>query len=131
MSEDFGGSMITTCLKNKGCSVISTHINSGFDFLKDKPNFDFDIIITNPPFSLKNEFLKKAYEYGKPFCFLLPITTLEGVFRGKLFKKYGIDVLVLNKRVNYINAKKNAWFNSSWFCWNVLPEKLIFEEVKK
>jgi len=127
---DFGNSNITKVLKENGFKVVSTHINNGFDFLKDEPNFNFDIIITNPPYSLKDKFLERAYNLGKPFCFLLPITTLEGVKRGRLFRKYGIEVLVLDKRINFMKNKKNVWFNTSWFCWKVLPEKLIFAEVK-
>ena len=49
---DYGKSNITKVLKNCGYNVISTHI-SNFDFLNDKPQFDFDMIITNPPYSLK------------------------------------------------------------------------------
>jgi DNA modification methylase len=127
---DFGGSNITKLFKQYGYNVITTHINDGFNFLTDEPNFDYDIVITNPPYSLKDEFLEKAYKLGKPFCFLLPITSLEGKRRGKLFRQYGVEVLVLNKRINFMKSKKNVWFNTSWFCWNVLPEKLIFEEVK-
>ena len=96
---DFGESNITKMLKDNGNKVISTHINK-FNFLTDKPNFEFDIIITNPPYSLKNEFLNKCYEYNKPFCLLLPITALESVERGKMFRDYSIEVLVLDKRIN-------------------------------
>ncbi len=126
---DYGDSNISKILTDYGYRVISTHKNKGFDFLTDKPQFDFDIIITNPPYSLKNQFLKRAYQIGKPFCFLLPITTLEGKFRGNLFRQYGVEVLVLDKRINFMQNKKNVWFNTSWFCWKVLPEKLIFEKV--
>jgi len=127
---DFGGSNITKVLKGNGYQVISTHINQGFDFLKDEPDFEFDVIITNPPYSLKDEFLERAYELGKPFAFLLPITTLEGKRRGELFRKYGIQVLVLDKRINFMNSKKNVWFNTSWFCWKLLPRDLMFAQVK-
>jgi len=126
---DFGDSNITKVLKNNGYKIITTHINTGFDFLKDEPNFDFDCIITNPPYSKKDKFLERAYELGKPFCFLLPITALEGVNRGKLYRKYGIEVLVLDRRLNFMKNKKGTWFNTSWFCWKILPEKLIFESI--
>lgn len=79
---DFGKSNITKVLKEHGYDVISTH-KSNFDFLSDKPSFDFDVIITNPPYSLKDEFIKKCYEYNKPFALLLPITALEGIRRGQ------------------------------------------------
>lgn len=97
------------------------------------------MIITNPPYSLKDEFIKKCYEWNKPFCLLLPITALEGKTRGKMFRKHGIEVLVLDGRVQFMenmikdyNKKKSGnWFNTSWFCHNVLPQDLIFKELKK
>lgn len=129
---DFGNSNITKVLKENGYKVISTH-KENFDFLIDKLNFEFDMIITNPPYSLKDEFIKKCYEYKKPFCLLLPITSLEGIERGKMFRKNDIQLLVLDRRCNFIynNAKKSNWFNTSWFCWNILPKQLIFEELIK
>lgn len=126
---DYGKSNITSILKNNGYKVISTHIKD-FNFLTDKPNFNFDIIITNPPYSLKDEFIKKCYEYKKPFALLLPLTALEGVERGKLYNKYGIQLIVFNRRLNFMNNKKSNWFNTSWFCYNLLDKDLIFKEVK-
>ncbi len=122
-------SNITLLLRGHGYNVIETHIDNGFDFLKDEPNFDFDMIITNPPFSLKNGFLERAYAYNKPFCFLLPLTALEGIKRGKLYSKYGVEVMVFNRRIQFANGG-NVWFSSGWFCHNVLPDKLIFKELK-
>lgn len=130
---DFGNSNITKILKENGYKVVSTN-KKEIDFLNDNVDFDFDIIITNPPYSLKDDFLKRCYEYGKPFCLLLPITSLEGIKRGKLFRENGIELIVLDKRCNFIyenNEKKNNWFNTSWFCYKVLPRELIFEELIK
>lgn len=74
---DYGESNITKILRNKGFKVISTN-KKEINFLNDEPDFDFDCIITNPPYSIKDDFLTKAYQYNKPFMFLLPITALEG-----------------------------------------------------
>ena len=126
---DYGESNITSILRGGGYNVISTK-KEDFDFLIDKPDFDFDMIITNPPYSLKDEFIKKCYEYKKPFCLLLPITTLEGVDRGNLFREYGIEVIVFDRRIEFIKEKGN-WFNASWFCWKVLNKELIFEKLNK
>ena len=128
---DCGNSSITKVLKERGFNVVSTHINNGFDFLRDTPNFNFDIIITNPPYSLKTEFIRRAYSFGKPFLFLLPLTSLEGKSRGKLFRENGLQLIVLDSRINFMADKKNVWFNTSWFCWKLLPSNLIFERVIK
>lgn len=134
---DFGKSEITRLLKEHGCEVISTDKEENFfEYVPDK---HFDMIITNPPYSLKDDFIKKCYEWNKPFCLLLPITALEGKTRGAMFRKYGIEVMVFDGRVqfmenmveNYGKKKSGNWFNTSWFCWNVLPDKLIFEELNK
>jgi len=125
---DPGGSKIAEVLRAHGWNVVSTHKESGLDFLTDDPPKGVDLIVTNPPYSLKTAFLKRAYELSLPFAMLLPIHTLEGVERGKLFRTYGVQVLVLDRRVRYYG--KGAWFNSSWFCWKVLPKDLMFAELK-
>ena len=127
---DFGDSNITKVLRENGYNVVSSK-KEEINFLTDKPNFDFDCIVTNPPYSLKNEFLQKCYEYGKPFALLLPITALEGKVRGGLFRQNGIEVMVFDKRINYLDNGKSAWFNSSWFCHGLLDERLKFEELER
>ena len=49
-----------------------------------------------------------------------------------LLRKYGIGIILLDKRINYIHkAKKTgAFFASAWFCWRIeLPGQITFEEV--
>ena len=78
------------------------------------------MIITNPPYSLKDKFLQRAFKLDKPFMFLLPITTLEGVKRGDLFNNNKIQLLIPNKRFNFIpNKKSGAWFQTSWFSYKL------------
>jgi hypothetical protein len=97
------------------------------DYLKEDFN-DYDICITNPPYSNKDGFLERAYEIGKPFAFLLPVSAFQGVFRGKLFAKYGLEVLVLNQRPNFTGGS-GAHFGVGWFCWKILPQQLIFKNL--
>jgi len=125
---DFGESKITKMLSELGYTVISTH-RKDFNFLTHKADFEFDMIITNPPYSLKDGFLKKCYEYGKPFALLLPITALEGIERGKMYREHGIDLIILDRRINFMAGKSGNWFNTSWFTWGILDKSLIFECV--
>jgi len=127
---DFGDSNITKVLKNNGFKVISTN-KEQLDFLRDKADFEFDVIITNPPYSMKDEFLKKCYDYNKAFALLLPITALEGRGRNKLYKEKGLEIIVLDKRINFMKNKQNVWFNTSWFCKGISNKQLNFEKVDK
>ena len=125
---DFGDSNIRKVLVENGFTVIATRKDE-FDFLKDDPLFKFDTIITNPPYSLKNQFLKRCYELDKPFALLLPITSLEGKTRGNLYREKGIELVVLDKRINFMKEKKNVWFNTSWFCYKISDKQLNFEKI--
>lgn len=111
---DFGDSNIRKVLVENGYKVIATRKDE-FDFLKDDPLFKFDVIITNPPYSIKDKFIKRCYQLNKPFLLLLPITALEGKERNKLYKTYGLELIILNKRINFMKDKKNVWFNTSCF----------------
>ena len=100
-----------------GFKVIGTDITKGFDFLEYEPH-NYDCIITNPPFSLKQKFLERAYRLGKPFAFLLPLTTFETKKRQVLFKKYGLEVIFFDKRINFETPSGNgsgSWFATAWF----------------
>jgi len=92
------------------------------DFLTDKPKADWDVIITNPPYSIKQQFLARCYELDKPFALLLPLTTFETGKRQALFKEYGVEVIFMDKRVNFqtpTKAKSSAWFATAWFTWGL------------
>lgn len=90
-----------------------------------------EIIVTNPPYSLKDKFLQKCYEIKKPFALLLPINAFEGIKRQKLYRQYGIQVLFPPKRIDF-NGKKAVWFYTAWFCYGLnLPKDLMFVELTK
>lgn len=123
---DTAESNIVKELKSFGYDVIHTHRQDGFDFLTYQPIPPcYDMIITNPPFSKKTQFLFRAYELQKPFIFYLPLTALEGRNRGILFDNYGINVAILNTRLNFTNGK-GAWFNTSFFIGNVDYKNRLF-----
>ena len=117
---------------NQPC--VGTDILTGVDFLKPWPkDLEFSYIITNPPFSLKDEFLEVCYNSGAPFALLLPLTALEGVRRQTMYKKYGMQLLVLNKRPDFEFPggvfKKKPWVPCAWFTNHFnFPSDLNFVE---
>ena len=70
-------------------SSFGTDISEGFDFLSPgifkRLLTGFDWIITNPPFSLAEAFIRRAAELGKPFAFLLKSQYWNATCRRKLF----------------------------------------------
>lgn len=125
-------SKIVKVLKENGYNVITSHIEDGKDFFEYEP-VEYDMIITNPPYSLKDKFLQKSFELNKPFMMLLPLTTLEGVKRGQMFNKNKIQLIIPNKRFNFKPEKNSgAWFQTSWFCFKCdFDEDLNFINIKK
>lgn|SRR3972149_6865733 len=124
----FGSGRLAEHLKKFGFSVIGDSSN----FLEQQGAEEVDCIITNPPYSIKDKFLEHAFEIGKPFALLLPLTTLEGIKRGKMFKDNGIQIIIPNRRINFEipSGKKSSWFATAWFCWKLnLPKDLMFVEL--
>lgn len=126
-------SKISSVLRVAEYSVVGTHLVDGLDFFDYEPPFNYDIIITNPPYSLKNSFLKRAFGLGKPFMFLLPLTTLEGLERSKMFREHRIQLLIPDMRFNFKPEKNSsAWFATAWFCSGIgLERDLNFISTKK
>ena len=68
-----------------GYQVTGTDISMGQDFLTVSP-VPCDWIITNPPFSLSEEFIRRCRYIGKPFALLLKSQFWHARKRLKLFQ---------------------------------------------
>ena len=139
---DLEDSMYVRVLKSADFDVIYTHKNvSDGDFFKIEVP-ECDCIVSNPPFSKKDEILQRLYEIRKPFAILLPQNALQSNFRTGLFIKYGLEYLGFDKRIpfytkakgesdeqSYSYPKMSNHFASAYFCNGVLPEKMILENL--
>jgi len=127
-----GEGYLSSALKNEGFKVIST--GPEFDFLTSIPNFHFDAIVTNPPYSLKDKFIEKAFSYGKPLALLLSLTVLEGKRRQQIYKKYKIQLIIPDKRIDFIspnNKNHRPWFATFWLTYGLnLPSDILFVELE-
>lgn len=124
-----GKGNIVKDLTQHGYKVIGTDIEDEYDFFTYQPK-QFDIVITNPPYSIKDKWIKRCYELNKPFILLLPLTALEGIKRQELYRQYGVSVMLFNKRINYETPSgkgSGAWFPSCLLSWGLnLPSNLMF-----
>lgn len=65
-----GEGHMANAMRTLGYSVIESDIQQGTDFL-DCPLFECDWIITNPPFSLSEQFILRCHKHKRPFALLL------------------------------------------------------------
>lgn len=114
-------------LKEAGFRVEHSHIYTGQDFFEYEPK-QWDIIVSNPPFSKKREVVERCMLLGKSFALLLTNLWLNSSAPCRLFKEREMQILLFDKRINY--SEKNAvYFGSSYFCHKILPKQIVFENL--
>ena len=94
------------------------------DFLDCTASDIYDGIITNPPYSKKDQFLEHCYALDKPFALLLPVTSFQGARRGKMFMDKGMSALVYNYRIDF-TGKGSPTFGNACFIWGFMPPNQI------
>lgn len=129
---DKKNSAFVSVLEGAGHQVIASHIDDGENFFFYEPE-DYDIIISNPPFSCKDAVLARLAELKAPYAMLLPLPTLQGQSRFKYLKD--CQALIFDKRINFYQDEertkivKGVAFASIYICKDFLPKDLIFEEL--
>lgn len=109
---------------------------SDHDFLTWQPLNGFDLIVTNPPYSIKPKIVARCYELKKPFALLMPgefYATSNAVDLFQEDSKYGI--CVPNGRINFkmpnfgwsgtenARTEKNKWVSARTKNWLKHPVK--------
>ena len=62
-------------LNAAGFTVIYSHIDDGYNFFEYEPA-EYDVIISNPPFSIKDDILRRLNKLDKPYAMLMPLPAL-------------------------------------------------------
>ena len=126
--------------ESDGHDVTATHLEDGIDFFTiDTKQLEYiDYIISNPPYSLKNEVFEKLFELGKPFAMLVGVVgVFESQRRFEMFRDNEFEVMYMNRRISYFKSYDdqkpdvNPPFSSVYICSKMLPKRMIFEEINK
>jgi hypothetical protein len=117
-----GEGRIARVLLDNGFKVEATDLQKGVNFLEQKDTFSTDIIVTNPPFSLKEEFFRQCLKFGNPFALLIPFDMNGWIVEA--FDKWGCQGLVPNRRINYItpNTLKRIHEGETFKLFSDAPE---------
>jgi len=131
---DTDDSNFVKVLKSKGFNVINTHIiNDDEDFFGlNFPTCDY--IISNPPYSLRNEVLDRLFKIGKPFAILMNTNGLfDSRIRWDLFKNNNFSLIYLKGRTSFmqeygVEQKTSPPFQSAYICSGLSDKQILFEE---
>lgn len=120
------GAIIDVLLKNKYCAD-GKDLKQGYDFLKDQTVHCY--IITNPPYSLANKFIKHCQKIvAKKFALLLPLSYLHGQqrYEEKLFilEEFPLSKIYVFTRYPMLGEplRKDGKYNTgmvayAWYIW--------------
>ena len=113
-------------LRELGYQVIHEEI----DFFKENRG---DIVVSNPPFSLKKEIIERLVALEKPFMLIMPSSTLNcSYIRDNL--KDNIQLIVPRRRIQFSKLENGELINTNkcnfdcfYYCYKMdLPRDIIF-----
>lgn len=96
-------------------------IHANTDFFEEHKNIDYDLILSNIPFSIKIKIMKELKQIGKPFMILIPVTSLASQYIYKIFNNE-LQILIPSKRIQFIvdghQTSRNC-FSCIWVAWKM------------
>ncbi len=127
--DDENSEFVKVLSENK-YKIVNSHIKYGQDFYQYEPE-EWDVIVSNPPFTNKREIFKRAIDFNKPFCLLMSLTWLNDSAPKKLFRDESLQLLLFEERMQFKGQLKNAInFSSAYFCRDFLPKQIVIRDFK-
>ena len=118
-------------LTEQGYKVVYSHIENGQDFYTYEPK-EWDILVSNPPFTNKRQIVERALSFGKPFALIMSNTWLNDSAPKQVFKDKQLQILFFEERMKFSNngvVQNKITFSSSYFCYNLLPKDIVMDRL--
>ena len=117
------------------CVVTALDLARGNDFLATRPQADWDLIITNPPYSQAEEFVRHAMKFQRT-CFsmvamLLRLGFLASQKRAAWLRKNTPSVYVTPRRPSFTEDGKNDSADYAWMIWGPGEPKVGILETER
>lgn len=132
-----GSGRMVRAFERAGYQVLGSDIQQGENFF-DITCDGADVLISNPPFSVKYLWIQRCYDIGLPFAMILPVEFIGSQKAQKMMQQYGFGILLLNRRINFHmpqigwgkdGKQSSAQFPVCWYTWQLLPEQIMFGEI--
>ncbi len=129
-----GEGLLVEELNARGFQVIASDILTDQNFFEYVPS-QWDCIVTNPPYSIKYDWIAQCYAFGKPFALLLPVETLGAKTAQEFFRDCGLEVIFLDRRINFKMPNKGwegsaAQFPVAWFTYGLnIGQQMTFARL--
>ena len=93
--------------KSNFVKVFSNSIHNIRDFMEKE--YDYDICITNPPFSLRDKVIRRCLDYGKDVILIFPENAIFSVTFYNLINEYKFKYKIYSpkKRIYFIDENGN------------------------
>ena len=93
------------------------------DYFGDWEHWPVDLVLTNPPYSLAEQFIRRAADHARSHAWLLRLNFLAAQKRLPLWADLGTpDVYVLPKRPSFTGAGTDSC-EYAWFVWPAGPKR--------
>ena len=123
-----GDGRIVSFLENKGVVVDWCEIKEGKDFFDY--NGEVDLIFTNPPYSLAQEFIEHSMSCARTVIMLLRINFLGTKKRFEFWQQFPPDgMFILSKRPSFMNNGKREATEYAWYVWSDIKKLQGFHWV--
>jgi hypothetical protein len=104
-------------LREMKIDYVASHIDTGQDFFKWEPP-QWDLAISNPPFSRKLDVFRRLYDLKKPFAMVMNTMALNYHEVIDFFVDHPVEMMFVNKRVSYDGHPSS--FGSMYVCRDFL-----------
>ena len=92
-----------------------------------------DIIISNPPYSMKKKIFERLKKLGKPFIMICPVAVIITKYLRTIFDEGDIQIMIPKKKIQFkkmvdgkeIKSKTVCNFDCYYYCWKMNLKKDI------
>lgn len=111
-------------------------IHEPIDFFDDNTLPEYDMVLSNPPFSKSKEVFKRLKELDKPFIIICPSSKINTSYVRENYKNQKLQIIIPPKRIHFmkhidgkpvVGWKKACNFDCFYYCYKMnLPNDIMW-----